>query len=247
MTVGGIIMNLFLFITVLIVSFIIVRIGAVAFQLTGLEWSLAKFQSLSCFTGTGFTTRESELVVSNAQRRKIASILIVLGHAGFVTMIAAFANTLRTSIAIPHSMIPLLDNYVPIWLLPWTNLVIIALTIYIIYKIFTNVKVVNKFTDILRSNIVKRDIIKPVTVSELAIATGGYSVSQIQVCKGSPLLNRRLSESDLRKHDITVLAIERKGVTIPNPSANEKIFFDDRLICFSKLGNIKRNVCKVDL
>jgi len=39
-------MNWALFIIVLIVSFIVVRIGAIAFQVTGLEWSLAKFQSL---------------------------------------------------------------------------------------------------------------------------------------------------------------------------------------------------------
>ena len=39
---------LILFILTLIVSFIVVRIGAIAFQLTGLEWSLAKFQALSC-------------------------------------------------------------------------------------------------------------------------------------------------------------------------------------------------------
>ena len=46
-------MSVMLFIIVVIASFIIVRIGAIAFQLTGLEWSLAKFQSLSCFSGTG--------------------------------------------------------------------------------------------------------------------------------------------------------------------------------------------------
>ncbi|MHC4256266.1 MAG: TrkA C-terminal domain-containing protein, partial [Planctomycetota bacterium] len=67
-------MGLFLFIIVLVVSFIAVRIGAIAFQLTGLNWELAKFQALSCFTGTGFTTRESELIVGHGQRRKIASV-----------------------------------------------------------------------------------------------------------------------------------------------------------------------------
>ncbi len=35
-------MGTVLFIIVLIASWIVVRIGAVAFQLTGLEWSLAK-------------------------------------------------------------------------------------------------------------------------------------------------------------------------------------------------------------
>jgi len=77
-------MNLVLFITVLIVSFIIVRIGAIAFQLTGIEWSLAKFQALSCFTATGFTTKESELITSDLRRRRIATVLIVFGHAGEV-------------------------------------------------------------------------------------------------------------------------------------------------------------------
>ncbi|MBE3143376.1 MAG: hypothetical protein IMZ61_05555, partial [Planctomycetes bacterium] len=55
-------MNVLLFLTLIIISFIVVRIGAIAFQLTGLEWSLAKFQALSCFTGTGFTTKEAELI-----------------------------------------------------------------------------------------------------------------------------------------------------------------------------------------
>jgi hypothetical protein len=42
-------MNLILFLVALIASFIVVRIGAIAFQLTGLDWPLAKFQALSCF------------------------------------------------------------------------------------------------------------------------------------------------------------------------------------------------------
>jgi hypothetical protein len=67
-------MNLLIFIIILIVSFIIVRIGAIAFTMTGLEWSLATFQSLSCFTGTGFTTKEAELITGHPQRRRIASL-----------------------------------------------------------------------------------------------------------------------------------------------------------------------------
>ncbi|MBN2457079.1 MAG: DUF2179 domain-containing protein [Sedimentisphaerales bacterium] len=80
-------MNVMLFIIVVIASFIIVRIGAIAFQLTGLEWSLAKFQSLSYFSGTGFTTREAELVTGHPQRRRIATVLIILGNAGLVRVV----------------------------------------------------------------------------------------------------------------------------------------------------------------
>lgn len=88
-------MSVILFIIVLVASFIIVRIGAVAFQLTGLEWSLAKFQSMSCFSGTGFTTREAELITGDKRRRRIASVLMVLGNAGLVTMIATVASALN--------------------------------------------------------------------------------------------------------------------------------------------------------
>ncbi|MBU0759599.1 MAG: hypothetical protein KKC66_04720 [Candidatus Omnitrophica bacterium] len=236
-------MNLFLFIVILIVSFIVVRIGAIAFQLTGLEWSLAKFQALSCFTGTGFTTKEAELITGSPQRRSIASVLIVLGHAGLVTMIATFANTLRPNTILPKFKLPFLHTMLPSSLLPWINLFGIVVSIYIVYRIFTNTKIALKLTNAIRAQIMKKRIIKPVSFSELMIATGGYGVSQIEVCKDSPLLDKTLIESDLRKHDITVLAIERKGEVIPNPEAGLRIVKGDNLICFGQLENIRKNIC----
>ncbi len=236
-------MNLLLFIIILLTSFIIVRIGAIAFELTGLEWSLAKFQSLSCFTGTGFTTKEAELVTGNPQRRRIASVLIVLGHAGLVSLIATFANSLRTDVIMVKFSLPFLDSVIPSQLLPWLNLMAISLVVYIIYKIFTNKKLVGRLTDTLRSHIVKKEIIKPVSFEELLVATGGYGVSSIEIRKNSPILNKTLLESGLRQHDITVLAVERAGEINPNPSADTKIILDDKLICFGRLGDIRNKLC----
>jgi hypothetical protein len=76
-----------LLITIL-VSFIVVRIGGFALQLTGVEPEIARFQALSAFSGTGFTTREAERVVGHRTRRRIVTILIILGNAGLVTIIA---------------------------------------------------------------------------------------------------------------------------------------------------------------
>jgi hypothetical protein len=230
-------MNLVLFITVLIVSFIVVRIGAIAFQLTGLEWSLAKFQALSCFTATGFTTKEAELITATPQRRRIASVLIVLGHAGLVTMIATFANSLRPA------KIPFLSDFLSFGLMPWINLTIIVAAIYIIYKVFTNSKFARKLTNALRNRIVKRKIIKPVSFEELAIATGGYGVSKVAVGAGSAILDKTLSGSQLRRHGINVLAIVRGNETMPNPLADTKIIAGDELVCFGKLENIRKQLC----
>lgn len=232
-------MNLVLFITVLVVSFIVVRIGAIAFQLTGLEWSLAKFQALSCFTATGFTTKESELITATPQRRRIASILIVLGHAGFVTMIATFANSLRP----PVVKLPFLSDFLSFNLMPLINLTIIVAAIYIIYKVFTNSKFARKLTDALRKRMVKRDIVKSVSFEELAVATGGYGVSKVAVGTACAILEKTLSDAQLRKHDINILAIVRNEETIPNPSADMKIIAGDELICFGKLENIREQLC----
>jgi hypothetical protein len=233
-------MNLLLFIIVIIVSFIVVRIGAIAFQLTGLEWSLAKFQALSCFTSTGFTTREAELVTGDPRRRRIASVLIVLGHAGLVTMIATFANTIGPRAT--KLSIPFVPASVPPEYRPWINLVIIVAAIYIIYRVFTNTKIARKLTDSLRKRIIKKDIIRSVSREELALATGGYGVSKIQVSETNPIVGKVLSESGLRKDDITVLAIIRNDTTIPNPAANREILSGDELICFGKLDIIRKRL-----
>ena len=227
-----------LFILALIASWIIVRIGAIAFQLTGLEWSLAKFQSLSCFSGTGFTTRESELIVSDKRRRRIASVLMVLGNAGLVTLIATAARAMDPK----QNLIPWLqDNFLntPI------NLAVLAIALFLVYKIFNNRKITGRLTRYLRKKIIKQEFIKPVSFEELLQLTGGYGISRIEVTEKCPYIDKTLAESDLRKNDITVLAIIRDEETIPNPSANRKILKGDGLISFGKLENIRSQVSTV--
>jgi hypothetical protein len=239
-------MNLILFIIVILISFIIVRIGAIAFQLTGLEHSLAEFQALSCFSGTGFTTRESELIVSHPQRRKIASSLIVLGNAGLVTMIATFANSLRPGTVGTKISLPFLKDIIPAERLPWVNLAVIILLLLIIYKLFTHAGFTRQMTNLLRKFVLKKDIIKHVTFEELLIATGGYGVSRITIRPDSTVLNKTIMESKLRSYDITVLAVIRGHETIPNPSADTTFMLNDELICFGRLENIQAKICTVN-
>jgi len=233
-------MSIMLFIVVLTASFIIVRVGAIAFQLTGLEWSLAKFQALSCFSGTGFTTKEAELVTGHPQRRRIATFLMVLGNAGLVTMIATVASALNPQQALwarlSESLLPF---SIPRELVPWINLLLIVAALYVIYRVFTNKKFVKKLTSILRAKIIRREIFKPVSFEELLLLAGGYGVSKIEVSADSPLVDKTLAGSELRKSDITVLAIVRADTTIPNPAANTKIIAGDGLVSFGKLENIR--------
>ena len=237
-------MSWMLFIIMIFVSFIVVRIGAIAFQLTGLEWSLAKFQSLSCFTGTGFTTQEAELITGDRQRRRIASILMVLGNAGFVVMIATFANTIRPQQILEKKLIDwLLPFSVPSYLLPWINLLVITVAVFVIWTIFKNPRFRRRLTNFLRKRVIRREMFTTASFEELLLATGGYGVSKIDISAGSPVLDMTLSESQLRRHDVTVLAITRAERTMPNPRADTKILLGDQLICFGKLQNIRDRTC----
>lgn len=233
-------MNLILFIIVLCISFIIVRIGAIAFELTGLDWSVAKFQALSCFSGTGFTTKESELIINHPQRRKIASFLIVLGNAGLVTLIATFANSLRPSSLVPKLEIPLLKLFIPSSLLPWINFIVIVLSAIFIFRLFSNTKFIFSLTEYLKKVIIRKEIIKPFAFRELIFLAKGYGVSKIKIYEKNSALDKTLSNSGLKQKDIIVLAIERKNKIIPNPPISSRISLHDQLICFGKIHNMKK-------
>ena len=67
---------------VLVMSLLVTRIAAMALMLTGLSRETAVFQARSAFTGVGYTTTESEEIVSHPVRRRIVLILMLLGNLG---------------------------------------------------------------------------------------------------------------------------------------------------------------------
>ena len=69
-------------------STIIVRIASTIMRLTGLPDNVARFQSLSAMTGTGFTTRESELIVNYPIRRRVLMTLMIIGNLGLVSVLS---------------------------------------------------------------------------------------------------------------------------------------------------------------
>jgi len=107
---------------IVLIILAIVKLGAIAFQLTGMEPKMAMFQALSAFTNTGFTTSAAEDVVQHRKRRVIASVLIVIGYIGIVGVIV----TLVRSFAVESGR----------WLPTLMRLVFVLLGIYALYFIF---------------------------------------------------------------------------------------------------------------
>lgn len=100
-------------------SVFVVRVGTVGLRLTGLSADVAKFQALSAFSGTGFTTRESELIVNYPVRRKILSYLMILGNLGLTailaTVVVGFVSTDGQLDTILVQLVWIISSLLVIW------------------------------------------------------------------------------------------------------------------------------------
>ena len=81
-----------LILAVVTIYLLAIEIFSVAFKLTGLATNKIKLQVASLFTGTGFTTSESELITNNEKRRKIAVACIYTGHIFSVAFMGLIIN-----------------------------------------------------------------------------------------------------------------------------------------------------------
>ena len=92
-----------LILAVVSVYMLTVEIFSVAFKLTGLSTSKIRFQVASLFTSTGFTTNESELIVNDERRRKIAIACIYTGHIFSVVIMGLVINVFFSITALVDS------------------------------------------------------------------------------------------------------------------------------------------------
>lgn len=104
---------------ILTISVMFIRFAAMALRLTGLPEDVARFQARSAFTGAGFTTSESETVVNHPLRRRITSMLMLIGNLGLVTVLATVIVSLVDTVESDKSMINQLGWLVGMLVLLW--------------------------------------------------------------------------------------------------------------------------------
>jgi len=206
------------------ISFIAVRIGGFALQLTGIEPEVARFQALSAFSGTGFTTREAERVVGDRTRRRIVTILIILGNAGLVTVIAT-----------------LVASFTQVGGYGWffIRLAIIIGGIFGLYQLILRSNVGQRVIDRLQRPIVKRILISSPVIEEVFHVERDWAVSLVAMKEGSKSIG--LSVSDIAgEEDIEILGINRAGTYLVRPGMEEKIAQGDRLLVYANRRAVKR-------
>ena len=81
-----------LFAVLILLYWIISEVFTVLFRLIGLPEEKARFQVVSLLTGAGFTTRESEMILSSHSRRRLARITMLFGYVFNITFVSAVVN-----------------------------------------------------------------------------------------------------------------------------------------------------------
>jgi len=212
-----------LLITILI-SFIIVRIGGFALQLTGIEPEVARFQALSAFSGTGFTTTEAERVVRHKTRRRIVTALIIMGNAGLVaiigTLVASFTQV---------------SGYG--WF--FIRLAIIIVGIFILYSLIIRSRVGNQIMDLFRKPLMTRIMREAPVIDEIYLAKRDWGVSLVMVKEFSENIGLSLAKVTT-KENMIILAIDRGSTTITMPDSTDKIMKGDRLLVYGNKQSIKQ-------
>lgn len=205
---------------ILTISLLITRIATLALIQTGLSRGLAQFQARSAFTGVGFTTNESEKIVTHPVRRRIVMLLMLFGNAGIVTVISslllAFINS-GGAFEAGLRLLIMVVGLVVLWFLAtrrWANRQLSRLIQWALQR-WTKLDI-RDYTSLLR-------------------LSSEYSVTELLVKPGDWLAEKRLSDLRLRREGVIVLGILRaNGHYIGAPRGNTAIGANDTLIIYGR-------------
>ena len=81
-----------LFSLIILIYWVITELFTILFRFPGLPDERARFQVISLLTGCGYTTKESEMFLSNRRRRRLARITMLFGYVFNITIVSAFVN-----------------------------------------------------------------------------------------------------------------------------------------------------------
>lgn len=197
----------------LLVWLLILWLGSIALEATGMERSKARFQALSALSGTGFTTRESESIVDHPRRRRIVSWLIFLGSVGITTFILIMILYVRAGIMAPtliHIGIILVSILIII-LLIWTGMI-------------------NKLTNVIIHWLHKATVS---TTEEILHRLGDYGIARFKIDEATGLT---IGNTKFKARNITILAIERGNKVLSLPKDEEAVLAGDYLLCYGKVS-----------
>lgn len=209
---------------VLTFSFFCTRLATLSLSLTGLSRELARLQSVSAFTGVGFTTTESEKIVNHPVRRRILILLMVVGNAGIVTAIASLILSFAEVTEAREGL---------------TRFLWVVGGVGILWAVAASRWVEQVLDRAMRWALSRWTHLGAVDYTELLNLSGRYRVRVLNVESSDWVEGRRLDELDLFGEGISVLGIHRfDGAYVGVPRGETEIRAGDRLILYGRRDDL---------
>ncbi len=218
----------FLILLLLLVIYLtFIEIFTVLFMITGMSHTRSSFQVISLLTNSGFTTSESEVVVSSRKRRRLAITTMIFGHIFNVAIVSLLVNVI-----ISFSKDGRFD-IVPIIIYIFIFLVFI----YIPRRLPVVRIVFDKGVKKIGNRIMFSKNSNPLLILD---NFNGFVIAEIKIAEvPEKLKNKTLIGSGISQdYGIRVLTIKRNDETIGDISKDDVIMDNDRLIIFGHLSNI---------
>ena len=221
-------LSFFLFSLIILLYWVITELFTFFFRLTGLPDERARFQVLSLLTGTGFTTRESELILGSRRRRRLARVTMLFGYVFNITIVSALVN-----VFLSMKLVNFGTEYIGI-LIP-------LVTVGIIF-IFLRVPKIHAWGENLLRHVADRIFAQHETFNAVMLLDyiGSNSIAQVTL-RHIPEEYRglNLAETRLRAETgILVMLVEHRGGKIMPAHADTVFEVGDKLTVFGDYSAI---------
>lgn len=199
-------------VSILLFIVLAVEISTTILTYTGMDRDKARFQALSALTSTGFTSKESEIIMRHPVRRRIIMFLMGMSYIGiasiFSSLISIYIDTVN-------------------WLYAF---LIIGIAVGI-YFIITHPKIANWISKLVYRGIERR--VEGFEQFEEMLRLGeDYIIREISIQRMPDLIGRTLREERLKDRHILVLAIRNQFAILNMPPPDYVFSEGDRLVIY---------------
>ncbi len=208
-------------IVILSLSFLITKVATIALMHTGLSSQSAQFQARSIFTGVGYATKEAENIVNHPLRRKIVMMLMLLGNAGIVSVIASLVLTFwgnqEDDLALPWRIAMMVAGLLFLWWLFSSKLFNRLLSRLINWAL-------HRYTDLAVYD-----------YAGILHLGGEYKIGEIFVKEKHWMANCTLADLALSKEGVYILGITRQdGSYLGVPGHTTVILPGDTIVVYGR-------------
>jgi len=220
-----------LFFLVALAYMLLIGIFTILFRLTGLTHEKARFQVISLLTNSGFTTRESEIMLATINRRKLSSRIMITGYVFSVLIVSLIINL---ALSIPQSRAS-----------DFGVITILISAAFVILLIIGSLKPVRGWFTHFIENLARRALYSDQTKIVILDFYHNSIIAQVFIHDLPPeLAGRTLAESDIKnKFDVQVLLITRDGETLSGVGGGDILQNGDIVTVYANAKKLNELFC----